>query len=269
MSFISYMGGKHAISKRIIPLFPKHQKYVEVFMGSAAVFFAKPKVKVSILNDFNRHLVNLFEILRDHPDELKRWIQFTPKSRSLYDSYTVELRNDFKNIDSRIARAGMYMYVHGLSYNNKVGQGFTVTGTRITEFSELWRNTLDYYSSLLNGVAIENLDFEKLITRYDGADTFMYLDPPYYVADDTAYYEFVFNKNDHLRLFNVLKSTKCNWMMSYDDNEYIKKLYSDFNITIIENHPLPSASKFDGDRYRNEIIITNYQLEKLQYSLQF
>ena len=39
---------------------PKHDVYIEPCMGSAEVFFRKPKAEKEILNDYNGDLVNLF-----------------------------------------------------------------------------------------------------------------------------------------------------------------------------------------------------------------
>lgn len=36
---IPWMGGKRRLADRLIPLFPPHECYVEVFAGSAALFF--------------------------------------------------------------------------------------------------------------------------------------------------------------------------------------------------------------------------------------
>jgi len=43
---IAYIGGKRAIAKQIIEIFPKHTTYVEAFAGGAQVFFHKEPSKV-------------------------------------------------------------------------------------------------------------------------------------------------------------------------------------------------------------------------------
>ena len=40
---IPWMGGKRRLADRLIPLFPPHECYVEVFAGSAALFFLRPQ----------------------------------------------------------------------------------------------------------------------------------------------------------------------------------------------------------------------------------
>ena len=50
---IPWMGGKRRLADRLIPLFPPHECYVEVFAGGAALFFMRPQpapVEVLILS---------------------------------------------------------------------------------------------------------------------------------------------------------------------------------------------------------------------------
>jgi DNA adenine methylase len=69
-SLFPYVGGKHRVADRLVSLLPEHKCYVEVFMGAANVFFAKPPSDTEVINDINGELVNLFRIIRWHPDEL-------------------------------------------------------------------------------------------------------------------------------------------------------------------------------------------------------
>jgi DNA adenine methylase len=39
---IPWMGGKRRLADRLIPLFPPHECYVEVFAGGAALYFMPP-----------------------------------------------------------------------------------------------------------------------------------------------------------------------------------------------------------------------------------
>lgn len=45
---------------------PKHIVYIEPCMGSAEIFFRKPRAEREILNDYNGDLVNLFRIIQDN-----------------------------------------------------------------------------------------------------------------------------------------------------------------------------------------------------------
>ena len=51
-SFISWIGGKRVLRKRILEEFPeKYERYIEVFGGAAWVLFAKGKTAFEVYND--------------------------------------------------------------------------------------------------------------------------------------------------------------------------------------------------------------------------
>ena len=41
---IPYMGGKFELGRKLIPMIPKHDRYIEVFLGGGSMFFRKCKV---------------------------------------------------------------------------------------------------------------------------------------------------------------------------------------------------------------------------------
>jgi DNA adenine methylase len=60
------MGGKRRLADRLIPLFPPHECYVEVFAGGAALYFMRPQAApVEVLNDINGDLVTLYRVVQN------------------------------------------------------------------------------------------------------------------------------------------------------------------------------------------------------------
>ena len=83
-----YPGAKWSIADWIIAHFPSEYEklcYLEPFAGSAAVFFNKNPSRVETINDLDSNIVNLFRVLRDRPEELRRAIELTPYSREEYE----------------------------------------------------------------------------------------------------------------------------------------------------------------------------------------
>ena len=109
----------------------------------------------------------------------------------------------------------------------------------------------------LKDTVIENKDFEALIRQYDRPNAFFYCDPPYYETE--GHYEVVFRKEDHVRLRDTLKGIQGKFMVSYNDCEYIRELYRDFQIeavTRINN----MAQRYDSGSEFPEVLIANYDM---------
>lgn len=61
---LPYTGNKSCIVNTILSVMPKHTVYIDPCMGSAEVFFRKPRAEKEILNDYNGDLVNLFRVIQ-------------------------------------------------------------------------------------------------------------------------------------------------------------------------------------------------------------
>lgn len=181
-----YPGSKWGIARWIISHFPEEYEkmiYLEPFVGSGAVFFNKIPGAVETINDLDSDVVNLFRVLRENPDDLKRALLLTPYSREEYDL-------SFEPCDDPVEKARRYMVkttqAIGAKLNGKCGwrnhKSMKIGGTAckwagITE-------TIDQATKRLRGstknlVQIEHMDALRLIERYNTADALIYLDPPY------------------------------------------------------------------------------------------
>lgn len=70
---IPWMGGKRRLADRLIPLFPPHECYVEVFAGGGALYFLRPQpAPCEVLNDINGDLVTLYRVVQNHLEEFVR-----------------------------------------------------------------------------------------------------------------------------------------------------------------------------------------------------
>ena len=80
---LSWYGGKAVLCRVILPLFPPHKRYCEVFGGSLSLFFAKPPAQEEIVNDLDPGVANLWRVVKD-PDlgeQLYRALRYTLNSR--------------------------------------------------------------------------------------------------------------------------------------------------------------------------------------------
>ncbi len=102
----------------------------------------------------------------------------------------------------------------------------------------------------LDGVVIENIYFEDIIKVYDRDKALFYCDPPYHTTE--RHYEVKFTEADHERLCKVLHQIKGRFVLSYNDDEYIRELYMDCNIQAVVRSNSLSSGEF------KEVIIKNF-----------
>lgn len=242
-SFFAWIGGKSLLAKRIISEFPtSFDRYIEVFGGGGSVLFAKDKhADLEVYNDANSDLVNLFRCMKYHRAELEREIDGYINSREVFQDLKLRLEHNVGFTD--IQRAGMFFIKLKTSFGAD-GRTFcchkrNLSTDRFTEISQRLKN-----------VVVENKDFENLIKVYDRPNALFYCDPPYHTTE--KYYDVQFTEKDHLRLKNTLDGIKGKFVLSYNDDEYIRNLYKNYNIIeVSRNNNLSSGS------YK-ELIVKNF-----------
>jgi DNA adenine methylase len=90
-----------------------------------------------------------------------------------------------------------------------------------------WPQNILRTSQKLQSVEITNLDFENVIDNApDGA--LLFIDPPYFNADQDKFYQCYFSKDDHYRLAECLRrnNNRLRLFITYDNTPAIRELYS-------------------------------------------
>ena len=275
-SIISWVGGKKALRDLIyLRMPPQYDRYIEVFGGGGWVLFGKPPDKcMEVYNDFNSNLANLFYCVRERPMALIKELSFLPlnsrdefvtlrKFLTMEEFKSEHLSEEPEAAEIRdilmeraalgdVKRAAAFYKIIRYSY----GSGCTSYGCQPFDirktFTIIWEA-----NRRLKDTVIENKDFEALIRQYDRPNAFFYCDPPYYETE--GHYEVVFRKEDHVRLRDTLKGIQGKFMVSYNDCEYIRELYRDFQIeavTRINN----MAQRYDSGSEFPEVLIANYDM---------
>lgn len=76
---IGWIGGKRALRKEIIELFPQEGvgRYIEVFFGAGWVFFGREKQpgQLEVINDRDGQIVNLFRCIKYHRAALQEELE--------------------------------------------------------------------------------------------------------------------------------------------------------------------------------------------------
>ena len=211
---LCWYGGKTRLVPKLLPLVPKHQTYVEVFGGSAALFFAKDVSPLEVINDLNSGLVNFYWVLRD-PEKIRKFTylaNLTPYSREEFNF----CRSTWQTCKDDVKKAHRWFVVMRESFaavGGRFGLSVTAGGAVGGYLAAIQR--LPEIHKRLRHVQIENRDFRKLIQTYDRATTFFYLDPPYVLSTrKRKAYDHEMSDEDHTELVKMLLRIKGKAMLS-------------------------------------------------------
>ena len=200
------------MAPKLIPMFPKHTCYVEVFGGAGNILLQKPTSKVEVFNDIDSDIYNLFRVLREDFDEFHRLVKYTPYSRETYHDFVKQLETETDSVK----RAAMWYSVACQSFSGIHGSSWGFG--KIRSHAGNYKNKVDRLPEIvgrLREVNIENRDFKFILDAYDGTDTFFYLDPPYVLETRIAGgYANEMTTQDHQRLVSILNGIKGKAMLS-------------------------------------------------------
>lgn len=264
---IPYYGGKFQLSRELITRLPKHTRYIEMFAGGLSMFFRKPKVEWNVVNDKDNNLVNLYMTIAEEFDAFCEAIGWYIKSRTQHEILKEYISTVEKKDIPDVKRAARYYYLVKCSFNNNPQGTFSKNSADWN--TDVFIKDLEVSRKELNGICIENLDFRKLVEKYEPKKgDLWYIDPPYFVAAKRKdYYMHTLQHDDHLDLLDIcnkINDADAQFMVSYDDNPNVHELYKNYNI---EKIPVIYAGQTTNRDYKNEIVITNYERPFVQKTL--
>lgn len=268
---LKWVGGKRQLLDDIIPLIPEHiSTYVEPFVGGGAVLFAIQPEK-AIINDYNQELTNIYEVVRDNPDELIKILETHEQNNSAdyyYDIRALDRDNYYSKLSST-ERAARILYLNKTCYNglfrvNQSGQYNTPYGRyknpNIVNSSGIMALS-DYFNK--NNIKILTGDYKNALKGLrKGA--FVYFDPPYMPisssASFTGYTENGFteqHQNELKKECDKLNAKGVKFLQSNSDHPFIRDLYKDYEIvTVKAKRSINSKGNRRGQI--NELLIRNY-----------
>lgn len=234
-TILRYPGGKHYGRKFIIPYFPQNiTEMISPFLGggSIEVFMASNGVKVHAYDKFDL-LVNYWKYQLQQPRKLAERIhRYFPMSRYKF----FELRNNIYTIPNGLERAAVFFVLNICSFSGiTLSGGFSNENTRERFNKEKTHSLMIEKIQNLNitNMTVECQDFITTLERH--TTEFMYLDPPYMIKKDYLYGKMgnLHSNFDHYGLCERLKA-RNNWIMSYDNNDVIRKMYKNNRIQEVE-----------------------------------
>ena len=233
---LRYPGGKTRACKKLEVILNK--KYnIDNFNNVISPFFGGGSFEFYIQNNYNLNIIandkfkplyTFWNTCKNNKEnlcnELNKYLSNIQKEDFIH------LRAEIVNENDELKQSVMYFIINRCSFS-----GATLSGGFSLEASQkrFTQSSIDRVNNLnLTKFNIFNLDFEEFINNNDDENNFIFLDPPYYLEKKSKLYGNngdMHNTFDHDKLFRCI-SKKKNWIMTYNNCDYIKELYKDFQL---------------------------------------
>ena len=254
------MGGKGRSVNKILSILPAHKTYIEPFFGGGALFFAKEKVKIEILNDINKDLINFYEVLRTQYDDFIHRFDYVLRSKEQF----LECRKTMSdNSLSPLERAFRFYYVNqnsfgGLIRYNKSGgcnSPFGANSDYKHTICNMWDfDKLEIAHDRIKNAFIECDNYQNIIKKYDRDYVLFFLDPPYDCKSGKYNGEINF---DYDELLNQCRNIKGKFILTL--NSGLENKFKEFYIIPNDVHYSIGCTSESSKSYK-EIIVTNYNI---------
>jgi DNA adenine methylase len=253
-----YPGGKYYALKYIVPFIDsyEHDLYVEPFIGGGSVFFGKKKAKENWLNDLDTDLIKTYRAIQE-PRRNKALISRVTKEVASRDRHAEIVRYNAETDDDIAYKT---YYLNRTSYSgiiHKPAWGYAIGASSPPPN---WGRFLLNANQKLESVKLKSDDFEVILSEIPkNRKTLVYLDPPYYLADQKRAYRKSFVYEDHIRLAKCLKKLKHAFVLSYDDCKEIRTIY-DWTFNYERSWFYNTANSSGPRPMGKELLITNFEI---------
>ena len=270
---LRYPGGKSRAISFLKDFIPRDFiEYREPFFGGGSVGIyltqqalrSQTSQKKFFANDLNYELFCFWEILKTQNKALINAIHNTKEQfkdgRELYENI-LHRRNE--NL-SPMQRAIDFFILNRITFSGVVDSGGYSQKAFEARFTQSSIERLKNMDTILQHFIFSCEDYESLLQK-EGEGVFIFLDPPYFSASKSKLYGkkgILHSAFNHQRLCEKLKNTKHQFLLTYDDSEFIRELYKDFYLQEwslqygMNNFKQERASK------GKELLISNFELMK-------
>lgn len=259
---LRYPGGKSRSVNIISALIPEFDEFREPFVGGGSVFIHTKQrcpSKKFWVNDLYFELYKFWEMTQKNVDSLidkiYEWRASFPIGKELHKFLNENLES-FNDLE----RAAAFFIYNRITFSGTSLSGGFSEGAFAGRFTESSIRRLNEFANVINGATITNFGYEELV-NCAGENVFIFLDPPYYSAKKSALYGKNGNLHksfDHVKFADAMKNCRHKWLITYDDSDYVRDLFSFANITPWELvYGMRNVTK-DSDQNGKELFISNY-----------
>jgi DNA adenine methylase len=259
---LRYPGGKNRAVNLISNIIPDFDEYREPFLGGGSVFVYMKQAypdRIFWINDLYRELYLFWKHsrkdTREMTDKICLWKEKFPAGKDLY-----KFLNDNMQSFNDLEKAAAFFIYNRITFSGTTLSGGFSNAAFNGRFTDSSIIRLRQVSTIIEDVKITNLDYEEMLFA-EGGNVFIFLDPPYFSAAKSALYGKNGNLHkafDHKRFAQNMKNCKHKWLITYDDCDYVKDLFSFANIFSWNlTYGMRNVSQ-NGNQTGKEIFVSNY-----------
>lgn len=262
---LRYPGGKQKALVQIARMLPKSAgEYREPMVGGGSVYFHARGcnfAKRYWINDQFNELYHFWCAVQD-PEvcarlsgELER-LRKSFKDAEQIKKYFLAARKEA--VSDSYRAAFLFFFFNRVTFSGTTRAGGFSSSAALRRFTASSIERLGRMPEALQGTTITNFDFRQVIER-TGKDVFLFVDPPYYQATRLYGRNGELHEFDHEGLANQLSRTDHRFLITYDDCDEIRKLYSWANLREWRlQYGMNNCSEGNLSKIGNELFISNY-----------
>lgn len=265
---LRYPGGKSRARKILYDILTNHFD-ISGLKTLISPFFGGGSFELFIHEQYGCNIVanDLFEPLYCFWNEVKHnKTELCNKLHSIHStnnnindlrSLFFEYRNNIMNEEDTLKKALQFFFINRCSFSGSTLSGGFSEQSAKTRFT---KSCIDRIHDLdLLKFTFSNEDAIKMLNKItdehtnNDANSFVFLDPPYFIGNKSKLY----GKNgdmhstfDHRKLFDAVSKLKVQWMLTYNDCDDIREMYKDYKIL-----PLEWAYSMNKSKKSSEIVI--------------
>ena len=219
---LQYPGGKSKAIRQILACIPwEVEKIISPFVGGAWVELSTASVGVKTkCYDGYPLLVDFWKEVIDNAEGVaKAAMEFLPISV-----------DDFKALKKTVYKTQYQKAVQFYVLNRASFSGRGMSGSMAKKQKGFKESNVNFLSKFkVDNFSVDLQDFRDTINN-NTEDTFMFLDPPYALGNNSEYYgkDGSLHKGFPHEELRDLLTNKLNWIMTYNNSDYIGNLYRDF-----------------------------------------
>lgn len=235
---LRYPGGKGCIFKFMTQFLEENNligtDYAEPYAGGCGLalrLMMDEFVGDIYINDLNPSIYAFWCVVLTRADDFCDWIEQVPITVEQWAFYR-QVQTNYKIADTfDLAKSTFFLNrtnVSGVISGGMIG-GVNQTGKykinarfNKTELIDRIRD-IKRFSHRIHLSNLDGIDFVRQLEKLK-RNIFIYLDPPYYKKGSDLYMN-SFCDDDHKELADYVKTMHKKWIISYDNQEFIKQLY--------------------------------------------